>query len=291
MKRWLALLLCFWLGGVRAEITVTDDAGVVLQLPRPATRIVSLAPHLTELLFAAGAGERLVGVVDFSDYPAAARALPRIGSYANLDLERIVALRPDLVVAWGSGNPPGQLQRLRALGLPVYVSEPQRLPAIAATLRRLGTLAGSDGEVPARDFTARLAGLRERYAGATPLAVFYEIWPQPLMTVGGVHVISDVIALCGGRNVFATLDQPAAAVALEAVLAADPDVIVASGMDEARPDWLDAWQRWPALRAVKRANLYFVPPDLLQRHTPRILDGAEQLCRALAAARQKKENR
>jgi iron complex transport system substrate-binding protein len=276
-----------WFGASQAEAVVTDDAGSTVALARPASRIVSLAPHVTELLFAAGAGDKVVAAVEFSNYPDAARRLPRIGSSAAFDLERIAALRPDLAIAWGSGNPPGQLAQLRRLGIPVFVSEPRRLEDIPASLRQIGRLAGasSSAEQAAQAFERRQAELAAAQAGKRPVTVFYEIWNQPLMTIGGGHLISAVMSLCGGRNVFASLGQPAAAVEREAVLAANPEAIVASGMDAARPEWLDEWRRWPQLQAVKQGNLFFVPPDLLQRHTPRILDGATQLCAALDTAR------
>ncbi|MBU0753454.1 MAG: cobalamin-binding protein [Gammaproteobacteria bacterium] len=287
MRRLLALLLLCWLGIARAEVVVGDDAGESVRLPQAARRIISLSPHITELLFAAGAGERVIAAVEYSDFPVAAKNLPRVGSYSALDLERIARLRPDLAIAWGSGNPPAQVAQLARLGIPVFVSEPKRLEDIPATLRRLGRLAGTAAaaEAAAGSFERRLGDLRTRHSGARPVSVFYEIWNQPLMTVGGDHVISAAISLCGGRNVFAALTQPAEAVALEAVLRADPEAIIASGMGEQRPDWLDHWRRWPRLQAVKRDNLYFVPPDLLQRHTPRLLDGAERLCAALEVAR------
>jgi iron complex transport system substrate-binding protein len=290
--RWsLALFCCCWLAAAHAEITVSDDTGSTVKLDLPAQRIISLAPHLTELLFAAGAGERVLAVVEYSNFPVAAKALPRIGSSAAFDLERIAHLKPDLVVAWRSGNPPGQVAQLRRLGIPVFVNEPQRLEDIPASLRRLGQLAGTAraAEPAARSFEQRLAALHTRYGGAAPVSVFYEIWNQPLMTVGGTHIISAVMTLCGGRNVFAALKQPAAAVELEAVLRADPEVIVASGMAEERPEWLDQWRHWPQLQAAQRDNLFFVPPDLLQRHTPRILDGAEQICAALDKTRKRKQ--
>lgn len=272
---------------VHAEIAVTDDAGHRVVLARPAQRIVSLAPHVTELLYAAGAGDKLVGAVEYSNYPEAARTLPRIGSHAAFDLERIAALQPDLAIVWGSGNPPGQVAQLRRLGIAVFVNEPRRIEDIAISLRQVGALAGVPAETAARTFEQRLAGLRARFAAAAPVSVFYEIWNQPLMTIGGTHVINQAISVCGGRNVFGALNQLAASVELEAVLRADPEVIVASGMDRERPEWLDHWQRWPSLKAVKNRNLFFIPPDLLQRHTPRILDGVEQLCMALDTSRQR----
>lgn len=284
----LAVVLCGFVAlTTRAEVAVTDDTGHRIVLSRPAQRIVSLAPHVTELLYAAGAGEKVVGAVEYSNHPEVANRLPRIGSHAAFDFERIVALKPDLAIVWGSGNPPGQVAQLRRLNIPMFVNEPQRLDDIAASLRRIGVLADTAGEAAATAFERRLARLRARHAAAAPVSVFYEIWHQPLMTVGGGHIISDALAVCGGRNVFAMLSQPAASVELEAVLRADPDAIVASGMDRERPEWLDHWRRWPSLKAVKHGNLFFIPPDLLQRHTPRLLDGTERLCAALEQTRQR----
>lgn len=289
MKLFVLLLGCLFGWAARAEIVVVDSAGNTVQLARPATRIVSLAPHLTELLFAAGAGTRIAATVEYSDYPEAARRLPRIGSHGALDLERIAALKPDLAVVWGSGNPSAQVAQLRRLNIPVYVDEPQRLEDIPAALVRIGRLAGTAeaAERAANTFTARHEALARTYSGRRAVTVFYEIWNRPLMTIGGTHLIDVVMKLCGGRNIFADLTQPATTVELEAVLQRDPEAIVASGMDTARPEWLDDWRRWPQLTAVRRGNLFFVPPDLLQRHTPRLLDGAERLCAALETARQR----
>jgi iron complex transport system substrate-binding protein len=286
--------LCFSLLGAlaclpaRGEIVVTDVSGVSIRLAAPARRIVSLSPHITELLFAAGAGARVVGTVDFSDYPPAARALPRVGGH-SLDLEAIVALKPDLVMGWESGNAAAAVARLRALGLSVHLSEPNRIEDIAGELERIGQLTGTGvtANVAAKAFRERYATLTARYSRQPPVAVFYQIWKQPLMTVNGKQIISDAIRLCGGRNVFAQLPILAPTVTVEAVIAVNPEVIVASGMGDSRPEWLDDWRRWTTLAAVARDNLYFVPPDLLQRHTPRILDGVEKLCMHLETARAK----
>jgi iron complex transport system substrate-binding protein len=272
---------------VLAEVTVHDDYGRTVTLERPAERIVSLAPHLTELLYAAGAGSRLVGAVEYSDYPAEARALPRVGSDAGIDLERILVLRPDLVVAWPNVGSARTVDRLEALGLPVFRSEPRELDGIAATLERLGTLAGTREAArrAAADFRARAAALEKRHAGAAKVRVFYQIWDRPLLTVNGDHVITKVIRLCGGENVFAGLPLIAPEIDREAVLRADPDVIVASGSGGHPPAWLDGWRALPGLKAAARGRLYSIPPDLIQRHTPRILDGAEALCRILEEVR------
>ena len=281
-----ALLAAF---AARAEIAVRDDTGAELRLAKPAQRIVSLAPHITEVLYAAGAGERIVGSVDYADYPPAAKSLPRVGGYSRLDLEAVVALKPDLVVAWQSGNAAAALTKLRALGLPVYVNQPGKMLDIAHSIEQLGRLAGTAAvadEAAAR-FRERHAQYAARYSGRPKVRVFYQIWKQPLTTINGKQIISDVIRLCGGENVFAELPVLAPTVTAEAVLAANPEVIAASGMGAARPEWLDDWRKWPSLTAVAKDNLYFVQPDLIQRHTPRVLDGAEQLCGHLETARAK----
>lgn len=272
---------------LQAALRVTDDSGLQVELATPARRIVSLAPHITELLFAAGAGGALVGVSEFSDAPVAARSLPRIGGGGGLDLERIVALQPDLIVAWQSGNPAFQVQRLRELGFAVFVSEPRELGAIPATIARLAHLAGTEAAAHAAitDFTRRLDGLRERYRGRAPVRVFYQVWDRPLMTVGGRHLVSAVMHLCGGSNIFADLPQLAPQVGIEAVLQRDPQAIVVAAAGDEAGRLLALWRQWPQLPAVRHGQLHAIDRELLVRHTPRILDGAERLCRILDQVR------
>jgi iron complex transport system substrate-binding protein len=274
----------------RADIAVRDDSGAAVRLEKPARRIVSLAPYITEILFAAGAGDRVVGTVDYSDYPPAANRISRIGSYTNPDVESIVALKPDLVIGWQTGNSPSDLEPLKRLGIPLFWSEPDRIEDVAGNLEQFGELAGTSSVAgpAAAAYRSRLAELRQRYSARAPVRTFYEIWHEPPTTVGGGQIIASAIRLCGGVNIFGELTLMAPVVSVEAVLAADPEVIVASGADEARPDWLDAWRRWPQLTAAARDNLFSIPPDLIQRHTPRLLDGAEQLCRDLETARQRR---
>ena len=273
-----------------ADVSVVDDTGATVRLSRPARRIVTLAPHLAETLFAAGAGERLAGAVDYSDYPEAARSVPRVGGYSRVDLEAVVALKPDLIIAWQTGNASANIDKLRGFGFPIYVSQPNRLEDVAGEIERLGRLAGTAeaADAAALRFRTRLAGLQRQYGGRPVVRTFYQIWKQPLSTVGGRQIISSVIRLCGGENVFGNLETIAPVVTVEAVVAANPEAIIASGMDEARPEWLDDWKRWPAVTAVARSNLFFVPPELIQRHTPRLLDGAEQLCKHLETARSRR---
>ncbi|MCM2288978.1 MAG: cobalamin-binding protein [Sulfuritalea sp.] len=274
----------------RAEIVMTDVSGATIKLAAPARRIVSLAPHITELLFAAGAGSHVVGNVEYGDYPPAARSLTKVGGYSRLDLEAIVALKPDLVMAWQSGNAPAAVSRLLAMGLNVHLSQSNRIEDIAGELERIGKLAGTEvtANSAATAFRERYARLAARYGQRPPVTVFYQIWKQPLMTINRDQIISDAIRLCGGRNVFAHLPILAPTVTVEAVIAANPEAIVASGMGDSRPEWLDDWRRWSTLAAVTGDNLYFIPPDLIQRHTPRILDGAEKLCTHLETVRAKR---
>lgn len=286
----ITALLCLCTQAFAAPLSVTDDSGATVILPHPAQRIVSLAPHATELLYAAGLGERIVGAVSYSDYPEAARAIPRVGAYNNPDLERIVALAPDLIVGWSSGNPPPQIEKLRRLGIRVYLSEPHELEAIPATIERLGRLGATEriADRAAAEFRHHHTQLRTRYSTQAPIGVFYEIWNRPLMSVNDEHLIGKVIALCGGRNVFGALPALTPTLSEEAVLAAAPEVIIASGMDAARPEWLDDWRHWTQLPAVKHGALYFIPPELIQRHSPRILLGAQQMCEQLEDARRRR---
>ena len=284
--QWAWLLAAACCTAAAAADAGTNEAGPT----RAARRIVSLSPHITENLFAIGAGSRVIGTVEYSNYPEGAKNIRQIGSYEKVDLEAVAALQPDLVLAWEAGNSASHVARLRAIGLNVVVTEARRIEDVAAGLERLGALAGAavGARAVAAAFRERLSALRARYAGQPTVRVFYEVWNQPLMTVGGSQIISSAIRLCGGENVFAALKPMAAAVTVEAVLAADPEAIVASGMGEERPEWLDEWRRWPGLMAVSRDNLFFVHPDLLQRHTPRILDGIERLCQHLETARSRR---
>ena len=284
----LAVPLKLWAVDAGAALQVTDDSGALVRLDRPAARIVSLAPHLTETLFAVGGGRQVVGTAAHSDHPKAARAIPRVGTHKSVNEEAVLALRPDLVVAWQTGNGLELVRRLRGLGLTVYVSEPRKLEDIAQTLRRMGLLTGRPmhGERAGRAFMEELNRLRGTYRGRPEVTVFYQVWNSPLQTLNGRHLVSDVIRLCGGRNVFADAVALAPLVNLESLLAMNPGAIIASGVGDERPDWLDDWRDWPALDAVKNNHLYFIPADLLQRHSPRILAGAGMMCEQLQKARQ-----
>ncbi|MFI0474091.1 cobalamin-binding protein [Halomonas sp. HMF6819] len=271
----------------RAEVCALDDLEREVCLSAPAERIAALSPGATELAFAAGAGEQVVAVVSFSDYPPEAKEIASIGSHTRLDLEALVALEPDLAIGWVTGNPAEQLETLKALGMAVFYIEPRSVDGVASAIERLAALAGTEaeGRRVADNFVRDMAALEAQYAGEAPVDTFYQVWDSPLMSVNDAHLIGQVIRLCGGRNVFGELERLVPRLDDEAVLAADPAVIVAGGMGEENRDWLDHWSRYPELRAVQNNHLYLVPPSLIQRPTPRLVEGTRLLCEHLATTR------
>jgi iron complex transport system substrate-binding protein len=268
-----------------------DDAGQTWQPRAPARRIISLAPDFTEILFAIGAGEYVVGAVDYSDFPDAARQIPRIGSSARFDFERIVSLRPDLIVAWRGGNPASQIEGLRALDLPVFELQTRRLGDVPRVMQTLGQLTGEAerADQVAATFEQGMRQLQQRYMARRALRVFYEIWHQPLQTIGGEQILTDVLALCGGRNIFAELDSLAPQVGLEAVMQRRPEVVLFTPEVGRLAESKARWQIWNTLPAVQQGHLYALDPDLLHRAGPRLLQGTQQLCEALDRARQTNE--
>ena len=271
-------------------ITVTDDDGKQITLAHPARRIISLAPHVTELLFAAGAGDRIVGTIRYSDYPPAALAIPRIGDSFIVDSERALALRPDLMIVWLHGNPEGQLDKLRRLGIPVFSSEPHTLADIASTIRRFGALAGTEpaAERAASAFEARVAALREGYSTRPPVRVFYQISERPLLTINGRHLIDDVIRLCGGVNVFAQLPVLVPAISAESVVAANPEAIVSAGGESGNETGFERWSKLSSMTASRRHNMILLFSDTISRQSDRVLDGARALCERLDEVRAKR---
>ena len=288
----LFLLVAYCVGvlssqNVFSQIEVIDDLGNLVTLEQPAQRIVSLAPHITETLFAAGAGENVVATVQFSDFPPAAEDLPVIGSYKEVSYEALVSLDPDLVVVWASGNGEEIIARIRSLGFTVFLDEPRQIEDIASSLLRFGVLTGNESvaEAAAQNFLDRLQTLRDNTVAQDPVRVFYEVWNEPLTTLNGEHLISDIIRLCGGFNIFSSAIPLAPVVSTESVLTADPELIVVSGMDEERPEWLEEWGAWPGLAAAENGHLRFIPPDLLQRNSPRVIQGAELMCEYIQRVR------
>jgi iron complex transport system substrate-binding protein len=295
MARLIPLVLAVLAGGLAGALgaapalELKDDLGREVRLARPAERVVALAPHLAELVHAAGAGDLLVGVSEYSDFPAPVAALPRVGDAFRVDLERLSALRPDLVLAWGSGNPAPLRERVAGLGVPVVALEPAALDDVGRHLEWIGRLTGraARGAAAARQYRERIAALRAAHVGRSPVRAFYQISDQPLYSVNGKHTISQLVELCGGVNVFAELGPLAPMIGEEAVVQRDPEAIVAGGatVEELRA----RWGRWPAVAAVARGALYAVDPDVVARATPRLAEGARQICAALDDARKRRE--
>lgn len=269
-----------------APLSVRDDVGTTITLTQPARRVVSLAPHLSELTFAAGGGAVLVGVSRYSDYPAEALKLPLVGDAFALNLEAIAALKPDLVLLWSSGTNERAKAQLRALKIPVYESEIRSVDGIAATLRALGTLMGTEAAATAaaQQLQADWRGLNDRYARRAPVRVFYQLWHEPLMTLNSEHLISSAITACGGVNVFAALPTLTSTVSWEAAVQADPQLLVTAGGagDQAQ---LQRWQRFPRVSAVRSGSQALLTGDLITRMGPRFVQGARQLCEAVDKAR------
>jgi iron complex transport system substrate-binding protein len=287
-----ALTLCLGLasaGTASAAHTVWDDLSRQVTVRDPPLRIVSLTPGATEMLFAAGAGTQVIATVEYSDEPPAARRLARIGDVAAVDMERLVSLRPDVVVAWPAGGNPAQREKIARLNIPVYEQQVVRLTDLPVSVRRLGALAGTGAaaERAAHDIEARLAALTRTYgagaggAGKLP-TVLLQVWNRPIYTVGGQHLMSDALSICGARNVFADLPEAGPVVDTEAVIARDPDIIIAAAPPGEGAAWLADWKRFATLAAVRNGRLVVFEDQALSRLGPSVIDATEGLCRTIA---------
>ena len=286
MKR---LLLISALGAVhfhaQAAITVNDDDGKPVTLQKPAQRVIALAPHVTELLFAAGGAEKIVGAVTYSDYPEAAKQVPRVGDNRQVDMERVLAMKPDLLVIWRHGASERQIEQLRQLGIPMFHSEPKKLDQIADNLEKMGKLLGTEtaANAAAKELRQKLASLRAQYATRPPVRTFYQVWDKPLYTLNGEHIVSDALKVCGGQNIFADQKVTAPVVSLEAVLEADPEAVFAT----AEKDYggVNLWRPYKTLKATRQDNLFTIDGNLLNRAGPRMIAGTAVLCEKLEEAR------
>lgn len=264
--RWLvALALMFLLSAVQA-----------------AQRVISLAPSLTEMMLELGAADQLVGVLDGGlSRPAALTQLPSVGRSDQLELETLLSLQPDLLLAWSDNLSAARRRQLQQLGIPLFEVAPRTLDelgeAVAALGERVGR--GAQGRLLAHHFAERVALMRQQYQREPALRVFYQVWAQPLYTLGGQQIISDALHVCGAQNVFAELSLPAPQVSVEGVLQANPQVILLSD-----PSQATAWQAWPQIEAVQRKQVWVIPDAGLERPSLQMLDALEQLCRQLQSA-------
>jgi len=269
-------------------ITVKDDAGLAVTVAKPALRVVSMAPSVTELLFAAGGGSQIVGAVNYSDYPEAAKRIPRIGSNREIDMELLISLKPDLIVAWRHNSSERQIEMVRRLGIPVFQSDPQTLDGIPDAVLRLGQLLGTDAAAKATAMQLReqLAGLRAKYANRSTVRTFYQVWDKPLYTLSGKHILTDAMKLCGGENIFDKLTVTAPIVSIESVLQANPEAIIATA--EKNYGGVELWKPYGTLAAVRSNNLFTLDGHLLNRAGPRMVQGTSAMCEVLEQARQRR---
>lgn len=286
----LFLLACYPFA-VSAAIQLEQADGSVLVLPAPAKKIITLSPHLVELVFSAGAGDRLVGTVEYSDYPAAAISIPRVGDAFRLDQERIISLGADLVIAWDSGNPKPAIEQLRTLGVPVWSVEIREPGEIADTLENIGRAAGSpeQARLEGSKIRSRLDHLSRQYSNVKVLDYFYQVGAKPLFTINGDHLISKGLRLCGGRNIFSSEPGLAFQVGYESVIVANPDALFAPWVQD-MPDPLAGWLEWPAMRATQQGALFLLPADSVSRASPRFLDSLELACTLLQGLRKQGNN-
>ena len=273
-----------------ASVTLTQANGETLTLPEPARRIITLAPNLAELVFAAGAGDHLKAVVEYSNFPAMVAEIPRVGDAFRIDLERIIELNPDLVIAWKTGNPQTALQKLQQLGITVWQIEITRPEEIAEVVENISRAAGTEviGKTKARQLENMLANLQQQNAGKTPVDYFYQIAPRPLYTINGQHIISRSLEICGGHNVFSELPTLAPQISRESVIIANPQVMIAPETQD-DPSALLAWQDWPKLQAVKNGSMLYLPADEISQATPRLLDSIDLACKLLDEVRTKQK--
>lgn len=291
MRKLFAALTCALAANAGAAITVHDDDGKALTLQQPARRVIALAPHVAELLYAAGGAERIIAAVDYADYPEQAKLLQRVGSNRQLDLERIAALKPDLIVVWLHGSSERQIEQIRALGIPMFHSEPKKLDDIASSVSRLGKLMGTErvADSAAGRIRTDLALLTTKYAGRAPVRLFYQVWDKPLYTLNGSHIVSDAIRMCGGENIFGRLKATAPVVGVEAVLQEDPEAIFSTADRSDDEGGVGLWRQYPNMTAVRRGNLFRVDGNLLNRAGPRMIAGAASLCQKLELARERRK--
>jgi len=277
--------LCAAQAQAHAAITVTDDDGKAVTLQKPAQRVVALAPHVTELLFAAGGAEKIVGAVSYSDYPEAAKQVPRVGDNRQVDMERLLAMKPDLLVVWRHGTSERQIDQLRQLGIPIFHSEPKKLDQIADNLEKMGKLLGTEpaANATAKELRQKLASLRAQYAARPPVRTFYQVWDKPLYTLNGEHIVSDALKACGGQNIFADQKVTAPVVSVEAVLEADPEAVF--GTAEKDYGGVNLWRPYKTFKATRQDNLFTIDGNLLNRAGPRMIAGTAVLCEKLEEAR------
>ena len=281
-----ALLLLLFDPVVGSTVEVRDDFDRLVELETPAKRIISLSPHNTENLFSAGLGNRIVGVDEFSRYPEQAGRIESVGSAVQINIEAIIALEPDLIVVWQTASNNGKLEKLDELGYTLYYSEPRSFDEIIENIEDLALLGGTSPDISPSPDTLRLEiqQLKEQYSSLKTQSVFYQVWTSPLMTLNGDHFISRVLEVCGARNIFSGLNIIAPRVNVEAVIHANPDIIITGDSGGMAAD-MSMWKPWQNITAVANNSYLFVDSDVMHRHTARMIMGIRNLCQEIDGIR------
>jgi iron complex transport system substrate-binding protein len=275
---------------VQAEqISVSDFSNREVTIKTAAKRVIAIGPHVVENVFSVGAGDLLVGVIEHSDFPEAALSIQRIGDSQGLSIETITALNPDLILLWRSAYSADVANKLIELGFTVYLDEPKTLAGITKSLADISLLTGKteEGFKAIAAYTRKLQSLKQKYESKDKLRVFYQIWSEPLLTINGQHIISDVIDLCGGSNIFADANVVAPRVSIESLLQRDPEIIIGTGRGPDSPSWIHDWDKWPSVSAVSKKRIFYVHPDLMHRHTVRLLTAAESVCEFISSVKKR----
>lgn len=243
-------------------------------------RIIALAPHIVEMLFDIGAGDNIVGTVEYADYPEAALTIPRVGGYHGIQIEKVLQLKPDLVIVWQSGNKASDIEQMEKMGLKVVYSNPELIEDVATYLRELGQLTANEeqAELIAKNYEQRLVKLRQHHADIKPMKVFYQLWPEPMQTINKETLINQMIEVCQGQNVFADNPTPYPQISIENVIVAQPELIIYPDEKSAMDQPIIDWHKWPEIPAVKHNRFIHVNADLLHRFSTRMLDGVEDMC-------------
>jgi len=281
------LLVGLLAGNANGSIVVREDDGRIVTLPKHAQRVISFSPGNTELIFAAGGADRLVGVLMFSDFPEAAKRIPVVGDSRELDMERIFTLKPDLLVVWRKGSSAKQIEQLKKVGAPIFFSDVDKLVDIPRSIQVLGRLMGTEkiADKAAAGLREQLAVLSQQYDDLSPVRLFYQVWDHPLFTINGQQIASDAIRLCGGVNIFASQKITAPNVSIEAVLQKNPEAIIGAAEQNTSGKGVAMWKRYPAMIAVKRGNLFELDGNLINRAGPRMISGVADLCEKLDQVR------
>lgn len=250
-------------------------------------RVISLAPHLTEMIFSAGAGYKLVGVVDYSDFPEAAKQIPSVGGYGEINYEKIISLKPDVIFAWSLGNTNKDISRLESFGLKVIKLDTQKIRDIPENISRIGHLLGTQttSDAISDQLQLKLKNLQQQYQNTDSIKVFYQVWDKPMITAGGSLFISEAISLCGGNNIFADQKDLSPIVNLESVIKRDPEVILLGGKKQIQKQWKQYWMGYPQISAVKRQHVFLLNADFYQRPTERLINALPDLCKTIDQAR------